>query len=259
MKHRVLFQICLAPALLAGIVGCGNSDLFRLPEPAVRYVAFGDSTTKGPSERDYLLYVRDSLGLSADAVANEGSGGETTSEGLERLRSLMAAAIFPNAEVLLYWEGAKDLINLIHDLDPLLVLSPESPSYPLTAEVEDRLDAIQANVEAAIQVGRQSGLQVFVATYFSLPNGSFDCEPLLLGILLPPQAANANVYVDMLNDRIRTAASNQGAVLVDVASKDSELRSDPANYHNCNHLSAQGNEIVAEVFVQAITDHPPSP
>ncbi len=234
------------------VLGCGNGDAFRWPEPDVRYVAFGDSATRGPSSRDYVAYLPGLLGVGDDAVANEGDSGESTDEGLERLRSLIDREIFPNAEVLLYWEGAKDLIDFIEDTDPFLLVSPEDAAYPFTQRLTDALDEIQANIESAIRIGQDAGLRVYVATYFFLPAGSLDCDMALLNILLPRQAANANDYVARLNERIRQAVGNRGATIVDVAAEDAALRADPANYYNCNHLSTEGNRIVAEAFARVI-------
>ncbi|MBN1346572.1 MAG: SGNH/GDSL hydrolase family protein [Phycisphaerae bacterium] len=245
-----LLPTCLV--CLGWVLGCGNDSFLRLPDPAVRYVAFGDSSTRGPSERDYVTYLPNLLGESSNAFSNEGDGGETSAEGVTRLRSLIDRGIFPNAVAMLYWEGGGDLIDLIKSLDPLLLLSPESADYPLTARLESKLDEIQANIEAAIRLAQDAGWDVYVATYFFLPRGSLDCDPLVLGVLLPGQADNANAYVTLLNERIRQAAQNRGAVLVDVADSDAELRGDPANYQNCNHLSAQGNQIVAGLFAEAI-------
>ena len=54
------------------------------------------------------------------------------------------------------------------------------------------------------------------------------------------------------DDRIRVAAA-QGAILVDVAAKNAVLQADGANYADCNHLSTQGNDIVAGLFADAVT------
>ncbi len=242
--------ICLI--VLSVEMGCGSDSAFRLPDPAVRYVAFGDSSTKGPSERDYVTYLPGLLAASENAFANEGNGGETTGEGLKRLGSLISRKLFPNAKALLYWEGGNDLIDMMKQLDPLLLTSPNSPDYPFAAPLDQMLDTIQGNIETAIGLGKKAGWQVFVATYFFLPAGSLNCEGSLLGILLPGQAANANVYVTKLNERIKLAAANQGAVVVDIAALDATLRGNPLNYENCNHLSAAGNQIAAQVFAQAI-------
>ena len=247
--------VCMcAPPLFASWSGCGDALFFRLPEPAVRYVAFGDSATKGPSTRDYIEFIRDLFGKGAEKFANEGDGGETTSDGLDRLRALVSRGIFPNAEALLFWEGGNDLTDFLQATDPLLIFSPDSAFYPFADQLDAKLDEIQANIEQAIRLGKGSGWQVLVANYFFLPDGSLNCDPLLLAILLPPQADVANAYVTRLNERIRTAAINEGAILVDVAAEDATLRGDTANYFNCNHLSAAGNQIVAGLFYTAITD-----
>ncbi len=235
-------------------LGCGcNGDFdFRLPDPAVRVVAFGDSATAGPAEMDYIEFLPSLLSQPAGAFTNEGRGGETTDRGVDRLRSLITRGLFPNADTVLFWEGGNDLTDWIEERDGLLIFSPSSPGYPFAEQLTELLDDVQANIESAIDIARQAGLQVYVATYFSLPAVSLDCDPLFLNILLPSQAANANAYVAMLNERIRSAAVNRGAVVADVAAADDTLMADPRNYFNCNHLSARGNEIVANVFSDTI-------
>jgi hypothetical protein len=49
------------------------------------------------------------------------------------------------------------------------------------------------------------------------------------------------------------AVRSQEAFLVDVALDGDELRSDPANYQDCSHLSGRGNDLVAGVFADAMT------
>lgn len=251
-RHFVFTLIAGLSALSVSIatLGCDGNSIFRLPEPSVQYVAFGDSATKGDADRSYPDFLKDALG--SGAVSNEGDSGETSREGLSRLRSLIGRGIFPNARALLYWEGGNDLIDLIKDVDPLVTLSPDSPNYPLADLVARKLDEIQANIEAVIDLGKQVGWNVYVATYYFFPEGSLNCDPMPLNVLLPEQARNANVYVTMLNDRIRSAAANQGAILVDVATADDALRGQLSNYISCNHLSTSGNEIVAGLFLDAI-------
>lgn len=115
-----------------------------------------------------------------------------------------------------------------------------------------RLDRVQADVQSAIVAARAVGFTVYVATYFTLQVGVGECDALPFGTILPLQAANANAYIAMLNDRIRDAASAAGAILVDVEAASAAIEADPANYFNCDHLSAQGNAIVAELFFDAI-------
>ncbi len=234
-------------ALGAGMLaGCQSSY------PEVVYVAFGDSSTRGPSEMDYVDYLPDLMNLPEEQWFNEGDGGEVTAEGLVRLQMLLDSEFFPNAQVLLFWEGGNDLIDMVAAVDPLLLSDPSSASFRFRDEIEMLLDEIQGNLENAIQVARDAGWQVFVATYFFLPEFSTNCDPLLLDLLLPAQSANANRYTIMLNERIRLATANQGATLVDVATLDDVLRSDSDYYENCNHLSAQGNAVVAQLFADVI-------
>ncbi len=233
--------------------GC---ESFHVPDPNVIYVAFGDSSTAGPSARDYPDVLQSLLGVAPETFANVGGSGETSEEGLERLKSLIADEIFPNAEVLLYWEGGNDISGFIKDHDPFLLASPDDPDYPLTNDLELRLSGIQLNIESAILAARNARLRVYVATYFFLREDVAECDALLLPVILASQAHNANAYIARLNERIRTAAANQDAALVDVAAADDLLRQDPANYFDCNHLSEQGNAIVADLFLQALTEPP---
>ena len=135
-------------------------------------------------------------------------------------------------------------------------MSPDASDYPFKAELDTALDTVQADIEQAIRVGRQAGLTVYAATYFDLSGNAGECKPALLNILLPGQTQLVNQYVRLLNDRIRLAAGSAGAVLVDVAARADEIAADPANYTNCNHLSSQGNQIVAGVFRAAINAQP---
>lgn len=233
--------------LLSG--GCAE---FRVPDPNVIYVAIGDSSTSGPSTRDYPDILRALLDVSPDTFANEGGSGETSEEGLDHLTFLLEEEIFPNAEVLLYWMGGHDMAGFIKDHDPFLLASPDDADYPLSNDLALRLSEIQLNIESAIAAARNARLRVYVATYFFLREDIDDCDALPLPVVLPAQARNANAYITRLNERIRMAAVNQDAVLVDVAAADVVLRQDQANYFDCNHLSEQGNGIVANLFHEAI-------
>ena len=238
--------VAVSVLLLSGCVE------IRVPDPNVRYVAFGDSSTSGPSTRDYPDILRSLLSEAPETFANEGQSGETSAEGLARLRSLLADGIFPNAAVLLFWEGGNDITGFIKDLDPFLLASPDDPDYPLPTDLTQRLTETQANIESAVAAAASAGFRVYVGTYFFLREDIAQCDALPLTVILPVQAQNANVYISRLNERIRAAAANQGAVLVDVAAADDILRQDQANYVDCDHLSEQGNGIVANLFLQAI-------
>lgn len=247
-SRRFLRAAALAGSLLAAaaLTGCGQ----LLPDPAVRYVAFGDSSTAGPGDTDYWEYLPQDLDLPADAFAGQGRGGETAAEGLPRLRDLLDSGLYPNAEVLLFWEGGGSILQFVRDHDPILVLSPDADDYPFAADLAAALDQVQADIEQAVELAQQANLAVYVATYYPLSPGP--CDPALLGILTAPQAARANEYLDLLNERIRQAAADTGAILVDVATRADDFTATFANYADCNHLSAQGNRIAADLFAEAI-------
>jgi hypothetical protein len=231
------------PLMLLG--GCGT---LRAPDPDVVYVAFGDSATRGPAERQYPDVLRALLEIPANQMTNEGHGGETIAAGADRLGDLLADGIYPNAEVLLFWQGGTDLIDLIGELDPFVFWSVHDANYPFANALERRLDRIQSDLEEAVALGRSAGLQVYVATYYPILGGFSSCGAVPFGILLPGQAARANEYVALLNQRIRLTAFASGAVLVDIASQASNISADRDNYEDCNHLSEAGNTIVAGVF-----------
>ena len=243
---KPIWLLCVA--LLVG--GCVD---IRVPDERVRFIAFGDSATDGPSTRDYPDILRELLVLEPEAFANEGSSGETSEEGLVRLDSLLADELYPEAVALIYWEGGNDVTDFIEEHDRLLLFSPDDEDYPLAEELAQQLDATQANVESAIRAGRGVGLEVFAATYYFIREEAQTCDPLPLNLMLASQAERSNAYVARLNERIRNAVAAQGAILVDVAVLDDVIRPDPQNYFNCNHLSEQGNEIVAGLFLDEIT------
>lgn len=239
--------------VVLAVLGFSNGCVdIRVPDPRVRYVAFGDSTTVGPSPRDYPDILRESRNEPAETFANEGHGGETTKEGLQRLTDLLEADMFPNAEVWLYWEGGNDIIEFIQAHDPLLLFSPDDPDYPFADDLTQQLRETQANIESAIAMLHGTGGRPYVATYFFVRENLSRCPPLPFDVLLPLQADRANAYIVRLNERIRAAAGNRNAILVEVATRSEELRADPANYFDCNHLSEQGNHIAAAVFADAI-------
>ncbi|MGB2987678.1 MAG: SGNH/GDSL hydrolase family protein [Phycisphaerae bacterium] len=231
----------------------GGCVQIRVPDPEVRYIAFGDSATSNGSMRPYPDILADRLGEPSEAIANEGESGESTEEGLTRLEALLSNEIFPNAEVLLYWEGGNDITEFIKAHDPFLLLSPDDPDYPFADALTQRLDEAQGNIESAIVTASNAGLDVYVATYYFLREEVGECDPLPLDLLLPPQAQRANAYLLRLNQRIREAVVNQEAILVDVGAENEVIGADPDNYVDCNHLSERGNSIVAELFFEAIT------
>jgi hypothetical protein len=245
-----IIQFHLSTVTLIPLMGIfplwGCSGIIR-SYPAVRYVAFGDSTTDGPTDRNYWTLLSLELGEEESAFSNEGRGGESSSDGLHRLKRLLADDLYPNAQVLLYWQGGDDVVEFIQNRDPLLAFSPDDPKFPFSQEWQAELDRIQGNIEQAIRVGHENGLTVYVATYYFLRE-NLHCKPTVLKILLPSQSENAKIYVVRLNERIRQAARNEQAVVVDVEKYSEKLLGDEANYFDCNHLSAAGNAVIAELF-----------
>jgi len=240
--------ITLIMPILYLCTGCSTAIT---PDPNVRFIAFGDSTTAGPTDREYWQILQEKMGQPPEAFAGQGNGGEGSTEGLQRLQDLITHGIYPNAQVLLYWQGGDDLVEFVKTRDPLLLLSPDDPNYPFSADLDQQLNQMQQNIQQAIQLARDAGWTVYVATYYPLqPNKP--CKPLPLSVLLSSQAVNANAYVVKLNERIRQAAQNQNATLVDVATLAQTLQADPANYHDCNHLSEQGNRIAADLFYSIV-------
>jgi hypothetical protein len=148
------------------------------------------------------------------------------------------------------------VLQFVRQTDPLLTQSPSAPAYPHTNELNAALDSIQSNIEQAIELGHQAGLNVYVATYYGPPEAPIRCDALGIARLLPAQAEGAREYIRLLNERIRHAAANQGATVVDVETIAATLAGDISNYVNCNHLSAKGNEAVAGVFREAIQEAP---
>jgi hypothetical protein len=112
---------------------------------------------------------------------------------------------------------------------------------------------VEGNIEAIVEEAQSRGLTVYVATYYTSREAVAPCDALFLDTIIPSQASNANDYIALLNQRIRQATQDTGAILVDVATLDDELRTTSANYFDCNHLSTQGNTLVAELFADIIT------
>ncbi len=238
--------------LAAGTTACDNGIGFRLPDPNVRVIAFGDSATNGPAAMQYVDYLPALTGRPVNQFANEGIGGETTEDGAERLAALFNAGIFPNATHLIYWQGGNDIVDFIQAHDPLVLFAPGGPAYPFADELAAQLDAIESQMRAAIQAARGRGVHVVLVTYFFIPEAFVECAASPIDIILPGQAVVANAYTERLNDVIRALAAEEGATLVDIELLNDVLRSDLAHYENCNHLSAAGNDLVAQEIAPAL-------
>ncbi|MCB9851709.1 MAG: SGNH/GDSL hydrolase family protein [Phycisphaerales bacterium] len=245
-----LWMLAAVP-IFAG-ADCGDGIGFRLPDPNVRVIAFGDSTTAGPSMMQYVEYLPDLLGEPENAFSNEGMGGETTTEGVARLQSLLNGGYLPNADTIIIWEGGNDIIDFIQAHDPFIAISPNDGLYPFGDELQQQLDATAANLASEIGAARAAGLNVLIATYFFIPEEIFTCNATPLDVIFPGQARVANDYTERLNESIRNLAAVEQATLIDIATLDDTLRGDLSNYENCNHLSAAGNAIAAQQIAESL-------
>jgi lysophospholipase L1-like esterase len=242
-------RLTIATVPFLALLGCNDPVGFRIPDPDTRIIAFGDSATAGADAQGYPEMLPGLLAISADSVANEGVGGEETAAGLPRLRSLIDREIFPNAENIILWEGGVDLIHFVAGSDPNLQWNPADEGYPLRDQLADVLDKVESNLSAMAGLAQAAGWNVYLVTYF--PISTANACPLFSFELNPQQAQAVDAYFHSLNERIRSAASNNDCVLIDVAAIGSQLQSDPANYLDCNHLSDQGNALVADQIAKA--------
>ena len=235
-------------ACIVGLVSMFAVGCIRPQEPNVLYIAFGDSSTG--QYPDQLVGL---LGIQLNEMAKEDKGGEPSGDGLDRLQELVDWNTFPNTEHFMYWQGGNDLLDWLEKHDPLLLFSPTSESYPFWSQLNTEFDRIQVNVEKAIQLSQDQGWQVYAATYMPLQSG-VECPTMPWNTLTSGQANRANEYLELLNQRIRLAIQSKGACLVDIGTDtDIPLRQ---NYLNCNHLNERGNLIVAERFLEVITNGP---
>lgn len=252
MKYQAAMKIGSVCCCVMMLAGC--SDL-QFPDPDVMYIAFGDSATNGPSDKNYHAFLREMLGEPRSSLVNEGMGGETSGEGLSRLRDLLANELYPNASVLLYWEGGVNITGFIRQNDSFLTRSPDDEDYPFTNELTRMLDQLQSDLESGITEAQERQLTVYIATYFPLFVGFIGCDTLPLNLQFSGQAVNGQAYIDLLNERIRLAAENTRAILVDVAT-DGRIPTNSDHYEDCNHMSVSGNELVAETFFEVLSNQP---
>ncbi len=223
------------------------------PNTTARYLCFGDSVTKGDSLPRYPQYLEWLLGQGSGTVANEGKSGETAGDGRERLETMMRCDTYPNVHTVLYLEGANGLIDWIQEHDAALLISPKDPLYPKKQELRDLLEHIKGNVTGAVRSVTSTGRVVIIGSYFHVLPYVSPCSVSPLGFFLPYMADHINDYVDLLNEKFYEVAAEQGLEIADIATTGA-LYGDPANFLNCNHPSASGNEIIAGIFYEAICD-----
>jgi lysophospholipase L1-like esterase len=195
------------------------------------FLAFGDSITAGtksdpvtlrliPAAYAYTVLLQTRLGmrytLQTPIVSNEGVGGESTPEGLVRLRPLLLQY---RPEVLLLMEGTNDLLD--------------------RPDIGRGADTAIVNLRQMIAIAKSLNVQVALATV----------PPQRAGGLRRRDAVAA--LIPSFNDRIRALASSEGAVLVDVYAgmKDnlSLIGVDDL------HPTELGYSVIADTFYAAVT------
>ncbi|MGB0715528.1 MAG: SGNH/GDSL hydrolase family protein [Phycisphaerae bacterium] len=244
MKRCECMRLVLLGLLVSSVSGCGE---LPIRDPRVRIVAFGDSATTGQDAPAYPALMEELLGLSSGLVVNEGESGETAAESVDRLASLVASGIYPNAEIWIHWHGGNDLQLFISETDPFLTTSPSDGAFDFSAELSMTLDDIIDSIRQAVQTVREAGIDVVLVTYYPVRDGTGFCPAIPIPIILPSQVAVANEYLDLLNARLRAFADEASLLLVDVSTLGAQLQADVGNYADCNHLSPAGNAQVASL------------
>ena len=219
------------------------------PRPSVILVCFGDSATKGAVEQHYPGYIEGWINPSEDDVANEGKSGETSSEGLERLRSIINSGEYPNAQVYAYWEGGNDLVDAIVELDRFLLYDPVKPWYPYDDELNQILSQVKENLRQGVEKIQETDATPVLGTYYYLM--AFKrCKLSPIHFLLPFQVRHANHYVDKLNSVIYELADEKQIPIADINGELGALAY--WQYHDFNHANALGNHLIAEVWFETV-------
>jgi lysophospholipase L1-like esterase len=199
----------------------------------IRFLAFGDSLTEGKLSGSAPLYIlvdfpdsypRVLQGLLRArytaqptlTVTNAGWGGEKAIDGVDRLPGLLAD-LAPGAVLLM--EGANDLN---------------------TALADERIEPAAEAMREMVGLVRATGANAFLAT-------------------LPPQRpggrnAKGALSVADYNTRLRSVATQTGAVLVDVWGAFGGVASTDLVGADGLHLTAAGYQRVAQAFYEAIRE-----
>jgi len=227
-----------------------------LPKPDVLLVCFGDSATAGAEEPTYPQLLADLAGVERKTIDNAGKSGETSTEGLERLQDLLEQEVYPNATGLIFWEGGNDIIDFIQATDPFLLTSPLDEDYPFRDQLATLLLGVSSNLSQAIQLGKDRGWNVSIATYYNFLEtpevATLACKASPLGFITPAQSMIANQYTFMLNEAIEIVADGYGIPLSDMR-LDNPVLQNISCWHDCNHLNGNGNEILAQRFFSVIS------
>lgn len=269
---RLPVQLPVRPLAAALVVS------FLLPassEATVRYIAYGDSITRGSScdmpgdpvppddvfdgdgpgckpnvkcseqtqaDADgcgYAWRLEASLGAAGiDAeVVNAGEAGERTPEGLTRIDSWLG----PNEHVLLLMEGTNDVSRILRDHPQAI--------FP---------EAIRDNLRMMIDKATEQGMDAALATVIKrvCPGGFPD------NCVGPTPQANPNEsWTNDLNSKIRTLADSETRGKVDVAARlcNSQTCVDNNYFQNdikIGHLDEDGYDILAPLFDDVVVADP---
>lgn len=237
---NVTCQATEAPSLAAA---CSFTVDITIPPRTskVRLMAFGDSLTEGaqgvgaidfrnafppvvvpsqsyPAQLQHLLTMR--YPVQDPLVFNRGVGGELANEGRQRLPAELD--IF-QPDVLLLLEG-------VNDINEFIVLSPGVPV---------RVDSIAGDLHDMVQIARQRGVAVLLATLTPVTAGREHFWPGL-------QAG-----INDLNEQIRAIAAAES--LGPVVDLFAALDGNPALISADGlHPSAAGYAVIAQAFLDAI-------
>lgn len=107
-KRRRRLSLVLAAALL--FAGCGEGRRLEPLPPDATILAFGDSLTVGVGAQPAHSYPSVLADLSGLEVVNAGVSGETTEDGLERLRETLPRV---RPDLLLLLEGGNDILRSV--------------------------------------------------------------------------------------------------------------------------------------------------
>ena len=253
MKRGILLIIVLAlllPSIVSGVI-IKTSDTLNSadPRPSVILVCFGDSATKGAVDQHYPGYIEEWINPGDDDVANEGKSGETSSEGLNRLRNIINSNEYPNAQVYAYWEGGNDIVDAISQVDPLLIWDPARSWYPFREQLATLLAIVKENLRQGVAKIRETDATPVLGTYYYLMAFK-KCKLSPFHFLFPLQVRRTDHYVDELNQVIYELADEENVPLADIHSELGRMMY--WHYHDFNHANAEGNRLIAEVWFEAV-------
>jgi len=220
--------------------------------PEVRYVALGDSITGTLDSDTWPRFFVDLLDISDEALAAEGSGGRTAAGGFERLNEILDLGTYPDATVLIYFLGGADVIDFIASIDPALTTAVSDGQFMFGDALNALLDDVHTVMLATLKLAQAAGLDIYVATYFSLPAGVAPCGALGGAALSNDQAMRMNEYVELLDKVIRDLTVEFGATLIDLRLADEALLGPPTHFADCTHPSKRGAEIIAAHFAETL-------